>query len=86
MIDADALAAIGRIANRSRSRSCVIGVPVSQHGPLRERLADLREFEPSPEEPSVWNPRSPDLLELNFVGIDPAQDPRGRRACCSRSW
>jgi hypothetical protein len=37
--------------------------------------ADLREFEPSPEEPSVWTPRSPDLLELNFVGVDPAQDP-----------
>jgi hypothetical protein len=57
------------------SQDLDVGVPVSQHGPLRERLADLLEFEPSPEEPSVWTPRSPDLLELNFVGIDPAQDP-----------
>jgi hypothetical protein len=23
----------------------------------------------------VWTPRSSDLLEINFVGIDPAQDP-----------
>jgi hypothetical protein len=52
-----------------------IGVPVRQHAALKERLGELREFEPSAEEPSVWTPRSPDLLELNFVGIDPAQDP-----------
>jgi len=23
----------------------------------------------------VWTPRAPELLELNFVGMDPAQDP-----------
>lgn len=57
------------------SQDLDVGVPVSQHRPLRERLAELREFEPSAEEPSVWTPRSPGLLELNFVGIDPAQDP-----------
>jgi hypothetical protein len=57
------------------SQDLDVGVPVSQHGPLRERLGELREFEPSADEPSVWTPRSPDLLELNFVGIDPSQDP-----------
>ncbi len=39
---------------------------------MRQRLS---EFRPSPDEPSVWTPRSPDLLELNFVGMDPEQDP-----------
>ena len=52
-----------------------VGVPVSQHAALKERLGELREFEPSAEEPSVWTPLSPGLLELNFVGIDPGQDP-----------
>ena len=23
----------------------------------------------------MWSPRAPNLLELNFVGIDPARDP-----------
>jgi hypothetical protein len=32
-------------------------------------------FTPSPDEPSVWTPHSPALLEVNFVGIDPARDP-----------
>ena len=31
--------------------------------------------EPYGDEPSVWTPRSAGLLELNFVGMDPAQDP-----------
>lgn len=51
------------------------GVPVDRHAALKQRLDALREFEPSAEEPSVWTPRSPGLLELNFVGMDPAQDP-----------
>jgi hypothetical protein len=57
------------------SQDLDIGVPVDQHRALKQRLGDLRDFEPSPEEPSVWTPRSPGLLELNFLGIDPAQDP-----------
>jgi hypothetical protein len=52
-----------------------IGVPVDRHAAVRRRLPDLREFRPSPDEPSVWTPHSSDLLEINFVGIDPAQDP-----------
>lgn len=52
-----------------------IGVPVDRHAAVKRRLADLREFRRSPDEPSVWTPRSSDLLEINFVGIDPAQDP-----------
>lgn len=57
------------------SQDLDIGVPVERHAAVRRRLADLRQFRPSPDEPSVWTPRSSDLLEINFVGIDPAQDP-----------
>jgi hypothetical protein len=53
-----------------------IGVPVSRHGLVKQHLGRLLSaFAPSPEEPSVWTPRSPDLLEVNFVGIDPSRDP-----------
>jgi hypothetical protein len=53
-----------------------VGVPVDRHGDVKQRLTRLvPAFSPSSEEPSVWVPRSPDLLELNFVGIDPSQDP-----------
>jgi hypothetical protein len=65
----------GAAATLVVSQDLDVGVPVSQHAALRARLGELHEFEPSSEEPSVWTPRSPDLLELNFVGIDPAQDP-----------
>jgi hypothetical protein len=45
---------------------------------VKELLPRLRPLlEPSTDEPSVWIPRSPDLLEVNFVGIDSAQDPGG---------
>jgi hypothetical protein len=57
------------------SQDLDVGVPVSQHRHLKGRLGELRDFEPSADEPSVWTPRSPELLELNFLGIDPAQDP-----------
>lgn len=65
----------GAAATLVVSQDLDVGVPVSQHAALRERLGELQAFEPSVDEPSVWTPRSPDLLELNFVGIDPAQDP-----------
>jgi hypothetical protein len=57
------------------SQDLDVGVPVRAHAALRERLGQLREFEPSADEPSVWTPRTAGLLELNFLGIDPAQDP-----------
>jgi hypothetical protein len=65
----------GAAATLVVSQDLDVGVPVDRHGALKDRLAELRAFEPSTEEPSVWTPRSPDLLELNFVGMDPAQDP-----------
>ena len=57
------------------SQNLDIGIPVDRHGAVKQRLTELREFQQSLDEPSVWTPRSPDLLEVNFVGIDPRQDP-----------
>jgi hypothetical protein len=52
-----------------------IGVPVASHASVKSRLDALHQFEPSPDEPSVWTPRTPQLLELNFLGIDPSTQP-----------
>jgi hypothetical protein len=52
-----------------------IGVPVDHHAAVKARLTDLSQFSQSADEPSVWTPRSPHLLEVNFVGMDPRQDP-----------
>ena len=52
-----------------------IGVPVQCHAAVRERTSELVEFTQSEDEPSVWTPRSPRLLEVNFVGMDANQDP-----------
>ena len=65
----------GAAATLVVSQDLDIGVPVGAHAVLKDRLDELQDFEPSADEPSVWTPRTPDLLELNFVGIDPAQDP-----------
>ncbi len=51
-----------------------LGVPVERHADLKRRLPALTAFRPSPDEPSVWLPVDPSLLELNFVGIDAARD------------
>lgn len=65
----------GAAATLVVSQDLDIGVPVSEHAALKERLGQLVDFDPSVDEPSVWVPRSADLLELNFLGIDPTQDP-----------
>lgn len=57
------------------SQDLDVGVPVSHHAAVKEQLDALREFDASADEPSVWTPRAPGLLELNFIGMDPAQDP-----------
>jgi hypothetical protein len=65
----------GAAATLVVSQDLDIGVPVERHASVKDRLDRLERFEPSPDEPSVWTPRVPELLELNFVGMDPAQDP-----------
>jgi hypothetical protein len=65
----------GAAATLIVSQDLNIGVPVDRHAQVKRRLSGLHAFAPSADEPSVWTPRSPDLLELNFVGMDPTQDP-----------
>lgn len=65
----------GAAATLVVSQDLDVGVPVDRHVAVKERLPELRDFRRSPDEPSVWTPRSPDLLEVNFIGIDPALDP-----------
>lgn len=58
------------------SQDLDIAVPVDRHPSVKARLAEMLPLlAPSPEEPSVWTPSSPELLEVNFVGIDRSQDP-----------
>jgi hypothetical protein len=66
----------GAAATLVVSQDLDIGVPVHCHAAVKRRLPELLpHFLPSPDEPSVWTPRSSDPLELNFVGIDPNQYP-----------
>ena len=66
----------GAAATLVVSQDLDVGVPVDRHAGVKQRLPDLLvDFQPSSDEPSVWVPRSPDLLEVNFVGMDPTQDP-----------
>lgn len=66
----------GAAATLVVSQDLDIGVPVDCHPAVKRRLPELLpHFLPSPDEPSVWTPRSPHLLEVNFVGMDPKQDP-----------
>jgi hypothetical protein len=53
------------------SRDVDIGVDVSCHHTVKEHLRHVSALRPSTEEPSVWVPVQPDLIEVNFVGMDP---------------
>jgi hypothetical protein len=57
------------------SRDVDVGVLVDCHGAIKRLAGELSGFHPSPEEPSVLLPEAGELLEMNFVGIDPARDP-----------
>jgi hypothetical protein len=66
----------GAAATLVVSQDLNVGVPVDRHAEVKRRLPELLVgFRPSPDEPSVWTPRLSDLLEVNFVGMDPALDP-----------
>lgn len=51
-----------------------IGVPVGSHAGVKLALTNLDDFEPSAREPSVWIPRNEELIEVNFVGMNPHGD------------
>jgi hypothetical protein len=57
------------------SQDVDIGVAVDRHAVVKRRVGALPAFRPSAEEPSVLVPENADLLEVNFVGMDPARDP-----------
>jgi hypothetical protein len=55
-----------------RSQDVDIGVEVSSHPAVKQQMRQIRDLRPSAEEPSVWLPARQGLIEVNFVGIDPA--------------
>ena len=68
----------GAAATLVVSQDLDVGVPVEQHAAVKQQLTHLREFHPSPDEPSVWVPREPGLLEVNLHGIDAGRQYRLR--------
>ena len=54
------------------SQDVDIGVPVTAHAEVKRRLGEIVRLHPSIEEPSVWLPNEPALIEVNFVGMDAA--------------
>jgi hypothetical protein len=57
------------------SQDVDIGVSVACHAAVKRSVAGLSGFRPSAAEPSVLVPGSDELLEVNFVGMDPTRDP-----------
>jgi hypothetical protein len=68
---------IPNILERGAASSLVISedvdiiVPVKRHAEVKSRLGALHGLRQSTEEPSVFLPTSPNLIEVNFVGSDP---------------
>ncbi len=52
------------------SQDVDIGVPVERVAAVKARLRAITGLAPSAEEPSVYVPASPDLIEVNFLGLD----------------
>lgn len=52
-----------------------VGIPIDRHAAVKRRLVEMSGLHQSSDEPSVFTPGSPDLLEVNFLGIDPGLDP-----------
>ena len=58
------------------SQNVDIAVLVSAHARVKGRLIAVRGLSPSPDEPSVWIPETDDMIEVNFIGMDPTlRDP-----------
>lgn len=65
----------GAAATLVVSQALDIAVPVDRHDAAKRRLPEITGLRPSPDEPSVWVPDSPGLIEINFIGIDTTRDP-----------
>jgi hypothetical protein len=48
-----------------------VGVPIARHAEIKRRLLEVQGLRPSADEPSVWVPSTEDMIEVNFVGMDP---------------
>lgn len=48
-----------------------IAVPVASHAEVKRRLPSLRGLVQSVEEPSVWVATAGDMIEANFLGMEP---------------
>lgn len=55
------------------SQDVDIAVPVAQHHAVKRVLHRIRGLRPSSEEPSVWVPETAELIEVNFIGMDPSR-------------
>jgi hypothetical protein len=54
------------------SRDVDVAVPISAHEAVKRALRRVVSLRASPEEPSVWTPLTPELLEVNLIGLDPS--------------
>ena len=54
------------------SQDVDIVVPLASHEATKRALRSVTALRASADEPSVWVPASGDMLEVNFIGLDPA--------------
>ena len=54
------------------SQDVDLAIPIAGHSDFKARLTRVEGLRPSAEEPSVWVPTDPMLIEVNFLGLDPA--------------
>lgn len=54
------------------SQDVDIAVPVDRHREVKKRLGEVRGLCRSDDEPTVLVPELDDLIEVNFIGMDPA--------------
>ena len=59
------------------SRDVDVAVPVRSHGAVKDALSRVKGLSSSTEEPSVWVPADPGLIEVYFIGMDSEQQPPG---------
>jgi hypothetical protein len=64
----------GAAATLVVSQDVDLAIPVDIHQSVKDRLEQIVGLVPSTDEPSVWVPRPErsDLIELNFLGLDPS--------------
>jgi hypothetical protein len=60
------------------SQDVDIAVPIEIHSKVKAQLPELRDLSQSPDEPSVWVPKHPGLIEVNFIGMDRTVSDPGR--------